>query len=213
MSNFSLSESIGGRTLKSIVVPTTGRSPTLAHIGGLFHGAEHSSSHRKPSFWCNRGKGSCHTSLGSSISMHNGRSLASVCYSCGLIHAISWEAKNRCNARHHQQRWKGSLFERQHVPMPQSVVYGIDNSEGGHPRAHVLARGPWGQGKEPWMSIHQSTPMPGKSPRNTADTYPSKAIQPVLIESKALLFGTELTASARTQQKLSYSVPKGHGQS
>ena len=35
MSSVSLSERLGGSTLKSMVVPATGRSPTQAHIGGL----------------------------------------------------------------------------------------------------------------------------------------------------------------------------------
>ena len=72
-------------------------------------------------------------------------------------------------------KMEGLLVQKLLVPTPQSEVYGIDNSEGGHPRAHVSARGPWGQGKGPWMSIHQSMPMPGRSPKSTADTCPSKA--------------------------------------
>ena len=61
------------RTLKSMVVPTTGRSPTLAHIGGFSTVSSISSSHRKPSFWCNRAKGSFHTRLGSSMNMQKGK--------------------------------------------------------------------------------------------------------------------------------------------
>ena len=141
MSNFYLSESIGGRTLKSIVVPTW-TEPNIGPHWWFVLSAEHSSSHPNPSFWSNRGKGFCHTSFGSSISMQNGRSLASVYYSCVLIHAISREAKNLYNAWHHQQRWQGSLFERSTCPRnnPWSC---IKNSEGGHLRAHVLARGSW----------------------------------------------------------------------
>ena len=64
----------------------------------------------------------------------------------------------------------GLLVQRRHGPTPRCEVSGIDNSEGGHPRAHVWARGLWVLGREPWRSIHLSKPMLGKSPRSTANT-------------------------------------------
>jgi len=80
-------------------------------------------------------------------------------------------------------KMEGLLVRKQHVPTPQSEVYGIDNSEGGHPP--MSWPGALGTGKRT-LDVHSPiNAMPGKSPRSTADTYPSKAIQPVLIESKA----------------------------
>ena len=79
----------------------------------------------------------------------------------------------------------GLLVQRRHGPMPRCEVSGIDNSEGGHPHAHVWARGLWVLGREPWMSIHLSRPMLCKSPRSTADTCPSEATAPSLIVSRA----------------------------
>ena len=79
----------------------------------------------------------------------------------------------------------GLLVQRRHGPTPRCEVSGFDNSEGGHPHAHVWARGLWVLGREPWMSIHLSKPMLGKSPRSTANTCPSQPTAPSLIVSRA----------------------------
>ena len=111
ISSFSLSESMGGSTLKSMVVPATGRSPTLAHMGGLSTVPSIAAAIGIHPSVANRGKRSFHTHLGSPIGMHNSWSLMANCDSCGLKHTISWETKDWCKTRHHQQGGESSLFE------------------------------------------------------------------------------------------------------
>lgn len=99
-SNLSLSESGMGRTFRSMVVPTTGRSPTLAHMGGLSS---------LPSMAA--AKGFFHTSLGTPICMDDDRSLESRHNLCGLKHPISRETEDRSKARHQQQGGECPLFK------------------------------------------------------------------------------------------------------
>ena len=65
------------------------------------------------------------------------------------------------------------------------VKQAFHDLSGGHLHAHVWARSLWGLGRAPWMSIHLSKPMLGKSPVSTADTCHSEASALSLIVSRA----------------------------
>ena len=79
---------------------------------------------------------------------------------------------------------EGHLVQKLLVPTPQFEVYGIDSFEGRRARVPMSRPGALGnREKDPGCPL---MPMPGKSPRSTADTCPSMAIQPNLIESRAL---------------------------
>ena len=119
ISSFSLSESMGGSTLKSMVVPATGRSPTLAHIVGLSTVPSTAAIGIHPS----------HTHLGSPIGMHTSWSLMAYCDFRGLKQRSPGRLKTGARPGSSARRG-GHLVRRQLGPTPLSEVYGIDNSEG-----------------------------------------------------------------------------------
>ena len=62
------------------------------------------------------------------------------------------------------------------------------------------------------MSIHQSMPMPGRSPRSAVDTCPQRRNRQTRLNPERLLIRAKLTGSARTHKKLTNSVPEGRSQ-